>query len=892
MFSKSIRDFIGSSAVYGVMFLSSIIFMIAIFSSELIVSREKVISDVEDNSQNLSSVIEQSFRSVISKVDVVLLEVARQYEDRNIPEYIVDVRSENQKLLQYLRYIPEVQEKSLRVIDSNGRVLYSAGLTAERPDVFVGDRSYFLEQSKSTTSKLVISEPLLSRFTGNWLVTLSRRMTTREGVFLGLVQVALRTEYFQNLFENLTINSQDNISLYDTELRLLSRHPAMPDRIGQYFDNAEVKAALDRGETSGYYTANSRVDDIQRLFFYKKFDDLPYVVVIGRSTNEFLQPWRVKFYFYAVGLVVIVSISTYSFINTRRQNEIDRQIASKIFEATQEAIVVTDPAGTIVMTNPAFKEITGYSDEEVGHFSLADMAVASSDGNDYREMWTHLKEFGEWRGEVSGRRKDGKLFPEMLSVASLRNKKGEVTNYVGVFSDITEIKSSEERLSHLALHDSLTGLANRLLFNAELRRAIEVSAVQGTSGAVLFLDLDRFKTINDSLGHPCGDELLRLVSERLNSRMPDKGLLARVGGDEFVALVVDITNDRGAAVLANDWLDQLGEGFLLSGGRELFVSASIGIAVFPRDGASPEDLLQAADAALYVAKAAGGSTHRTYRPEMRLAVSERLEIEVGLRRALERGEFELHYQPLVDLESGRTTGVEALMRWREPTFGLIGPEKFIPIAEDTGLIIPIGDWVLAEACRQMRAWRDEGYDVATMAVNLSPREFLRSDMIARVAEVLETSGLPAHYLELEITEGALMEQGRDADRRLALLKALGVRLAIDDFGTGYSSLAYLRRLPIDKLKIDRSFVAEMPEDPTSVEITSTIVRLARTLGLEVLAEGVETKAQVEVLRELGCDTVQGWYFAKAGPAVEIACLLERSMDSVTSSAQNVLNLHG
>ncbi len=891
MLARVVRALVKANAIYSLLFFLSILFMLTMFSSELVISREKVVSEVKSNSLNLSSVIEQSVRTVISKVDVVLLEVVRHYEDRNLPENLIDIRSENMTLLQYMRYIPEVQENSLRVIDAKGRVLYNAGSTEERPDVNVGDRAYFIEQSKSSNSKLIASEPLLSRFTGKWLITLSRRMTTREGVFFGVAQVALRTEYFQNLFEGLTLNSLDNISLFDTELRLLSRHPAMPDRIGRHFDNVEVKSALARGETSGYYTANSRVDGVQRLFFFKKLEGLPYVVIIGRSTEEFFHPWRIKLYFYVVGLLVIVSISTYVFINTRRQNEIDRQIASKIFEATQEAIVVTDPAGAIVMTNPAFKEITGYSDEEVGHFSLANMAGAV-DVNAYREMWSHLKEFGEWRGEVSGRRKDGMLFPEMLSVASLRNKKGEITNYVGVFSDITEIKSSEERLSHLALHDSLTGLANRVLFNEELRRAIDSSVRDGKSGAVLFLDLDRFKTINDSLGHPCGDELLRLVSQRLNSRMPEGGLLARVGGDEFVALVVDIPNERGAAVLANDWLDQLGEGFFLSGGRELFVSASIGMALFPRDGMVPEDLLQAADAALYVAKGAGGSTHRTYRPEMRLAVSERLEIEVGLRRALERGEFELHYQPLVDLESGRTTGVEALMRWRDPIRGLIGPEKFIPIAEDSGLIIQIGDWVLAEACRQMRAWRDDGYDIGTMAVNLSPREFLRSDMIARVAEVLETTGLSAHLLELEITEGALMEQGRDADRRLAILKALGVRLAIDDFGTGYSSLAYLRRLPIDKLKIDRSFVAEMPEDPTSVEITSMVVRLARTLGLEVLAEGVETKAQVDVLRELGCDTVQGWYFAKARPAGEIECLLERTKEPETAHRHGVLNMHG
>lgn len=571
-------------------------------------------------------------------------------------------------------------------------------------------------------------------------------------------------------------------------------------------------------------------------------------------------------------------VGTHVDITERKRDVAELKRAAAVFTNTQEGVVITDPQGTIVTVNPAFSAITGWSREEVVGRGIALLKSGRHDETFYRAMWEAIESDGHWQGEIWNRRKSGEHYPELLSIATVRDDAGRVIARVGTFVDISGIKASEERLTHLALHDPLTGLANRVLFHEELERAIEATVGHGGSGAVLFLDLDRFKTINDSLGHACGDELLYLVSQRLKSRLPEGALLARVGGDEFVGMIPDLSNDRAAAVLAGDWLGLLDEGFMLSGGRELFVSASIGIAVFPRDGLVAEDLLQASDAALYVAKGAGGSTHRLYKPEMRLAVSERLEIEVGLRRALERHELELHYQPLVAPDTGRIKGVEALVRWRDPMRGLIGPDKFIPIAEDTGLIIPIGDWVLSEACRQMRIWRDAGLDIETMAVNLSAREFLRSDVISRIAEVLEQTGLPARHLELEITEGALMEQGRDADRRLAMLKALGVRLAIDDFGTGYSSLAYLRRLPIDKLKIDRSFIAEMPEDATSVEITGTVVSLARTLGLEVLAEGVETKAQLDVLIGLGCDTVQGWYFSKPVEPTKIEAMLSGGDD--------------
>lgn len=573
-----------------------------------------------------------------------------------------------------------------------------------------------------------------------------------------------------------------------------------------------------------------------------------------------------------VGYVVAVMED----ITERKRHEAELRQAAAVFTNTLEGVVITDLKGVIVDANPAFSRITGWGRDQVIGQNMSLLKSGRHNGGFYSEMWAKLQSEGCWQGEIWNKRADGEIYPELASISTVRDDEGHVTHRVGTFIDISHLKATEARLTYLAQHDSLTDLPNRVLLYDLLEQALESSMASGLSGAVLFLDLDRFKTINDSLGHACGDELLFLVSQRLRARLPEGTMLARIGGDEFIGLVPQVSEEREAMALARDWLDQLAGGFVLSSGRELFVSASVGISFFPKDGLVAEELLQAADAALYVAKAAGGAIHRQFDPVMKAEASERLELEVGLRRALERDEFELHYQPLVDAGDGRICGVEALVRWRDPVQGLVGPDRFIPIAEETGLIFPIGEWVLRTACRQMKIWHDHGVLLGTMAVNLSPREFTRGDLVGRLSDVLAESGLPAEYLEIEITEGALMEHGSDADRRLAKLKALGVRLAIDDFGTGYSSLAYLRRMPIDKLKIDQSFVREMPGDETSVEITATIVALARTLGLEVLAEGVETEEQLAVLVGLGCDTVQGYFYSRPLPADEIPAFLSRS----------------
>ena len=568
-------------------------------------------------------------------------------------------------------------------------------------------------------------------------------------------------------------------------------------------------------------------------------------------------------------------IGTHTDITDRKRVEADLRRAAAVFGNTHEGVVITDPQGRVIDINPAFSRITGWEREAVIGNSPRLLNSGRHDATFYADMWRSIGEEGHWQGEIWNRRKSGEIYPEWLTISAVRDDAGTVVNYVGTFIDIGALKQSEARLTHLAHHDSLTDLPNRVLLLEELDRAIEAASACGGMGAVLFLDLDRFKNVNDSLGHAAGDQLLWLVSRRLRDLLPEGAMLARLGGDEFVCLIRDVGQHEQASALARRLIDDLNRSFVLSGGQEIFISASIGISLFPNDGAVANELIQHADAALYEAKGAGRSTHRFYEVLLTTAASIRLETEAGLRRALARDEFELHYQPLVTTVDGRVRGVEALLRWRDPVRGLIAPDQFIPIAEETGLIIAIGEWVLKTACRQMHEWLEAGLGLQTMAVNLSPREFQRPDIVRRITTVLEETGMSAKHLELEITEGALMDQGEEAEKRLAALKALGLRLSIDDFGTGWSSLAYLRRLPIDKLKIDRSFVRDMPGDPTAVEIASAIVSLAGNLGLEVLAEGVETREQFESLVQLGCDVVQGYLFAHPLPAADLPLFLGR-----------------
>lgn len=543
-------------------------------------------------------------------------------------------------------------------------------------------------------------------------------------------------------------------------------------------------------------------------------------------------------------------------------------LANAVFNCTQEAIVVTDTKGTVIAVNPAFTTVSGYSALEVVGHNMRVLQSGRQSKAFYRSMWAQVAENGYWQGEIWNKRKNGEVYPALLTLSSVRDQDGRPTHYIGSTADLSRIKKSELELDHYAHHDELTGLPNRRLLISHLNRALENAAREGERGAVLFIDLDRFKLVNDSLGHGAGDELLTLVTERLATTLRGTDFLARFGGDEFIVLL-ERTSHHGAGIVAQHVIDRLSEPFLLSGGDEIYIGASAGISFFPEDSTRAEELLQHADAALYQAKAAGKSTYRVYSSDLTTVANTRLTMEAQLRRALERDEFVLHYQPLVSLATGRVFGLEALIRWEDPERGLIPPGNFLPVAEERGLIIPIGSRMLKSAAWQMKAWRDAGILLDLLAVNISPRQFRHPDFAATVANTLRETGLSAELLELEITEETLMDSLGPTRMTLDALKSLGVGLAVDDFGTGYSSLAYLKTLPCDRLKIDRSFVTDLGQDPASGAIVTAIIRLAECLGLAVLAEGIETEEQRDILAASGCLMGQGYLFARAVPPVAV-----------------------
>ncbi len=557
----------------------------------------------------------------------------------------------------------------------------------------------------------------------------------------------------------------------------------------------------------------------------------------------------------------------------RRARAEDRlRQAAKVFESTREGVVVTDTRGAIIAVNRAFQEITGYAEAEVLGENPRLLKSGRHEDDFYRDMWESLLAGGHWQGEIWNRRKNGEIFPEWLTISDVRDESGAISNFVGVFADITRIKHSEEKLEHLANHDILTDLPNRLLLFSYLEHAVGRARRGGLQGAVLFIDLDRFKIVNDSLGHPAGDEILRIVAKRIGERVRDVDTLARLGGDEFVVVLEDLPRPESAADVAQDIIQLLDAPIVLSGGQEVFLGASIGISLFPGDGDDATSLIQYADAALFQAKESGRGTYRFYTEALTRAANRRLEMEARLRRALERDEFVLHYQPQVSVADGRLIGCEALLRWQPPGEALVSPLTFIPLAEETGLIRPLGEWVLRTACVQMKAWLDAGMAPITLAVNVSSRQFEQRDLPDRVAAILSETGLPAALLELEITESTIMRQGEQASAMLDALKRLGLSLSIDDFGTGYSSLAYLKRFAVDKLKIDKSFVGDITHDTGDEQIAATIIAMAKNLKLQVLAEGVETRAQLAFLERHGCDAFQGYFHSPAVPAPDFARL--------------------
>ena len=562
-------------------------------------------------------------------------------------------------------------------------------------------------------------------------------------------------------------------------------------------------------------------------------------------------------------------------ITQQRANEERLKQASAVLECTHEGVVITDNTNTIIHINPAFSHITGYSPEEVIGQTPRMFKSGQHSPEFYQVMWKTLETHDQWSGEIWNRRKSGAVLPQYQTIRLIRDENGFISHNVAIFSDISVLKDSQSELNYLSLYDPLTGLANRSHLYERLKIALRNAIELHKDSTVFLIDLDHFKNINESLGHSLGDQLLQAVAQRIAKTINSQCILARIGGDEFVVISESISTPAEAAVMAQEIIKASKEPFTLHN-NQLFISASVGICLFPRAGNTVEDIMRNADSALSKAKASGRETFAFYSSELTEQAFQRIRIASELRHALENDGLTVYYQPIYAMHAEKLVGCEALVRWNHPQRGLVSPIEFIPIAEENGLISFIDEWVLKQACLQMRAWLKAGADLKFIAVNISSRSLSKDNLVQHVTDTLHNADLAAKYLELEVTESAIMEDPASADAVLRQLRELGVRLAIDDFGTGYSSLARLKSLPVHKLKIDQSFISHLPSDDEDKAIVRAILALGASIGLNVQAEGIETAEQMQFLQTQNCPLGQGYFFGAPMTSDDFAKLMTNS----------------
>jgi diguanylate cyclase (GGDEF)-like protein len=766
----------------------------------------------------------------------------------------------------------------VNLFDAEGRLVNASGVWPP-PDVSVADRAYFKAFTASPQSPSVLLEPVYSRVSGAWTTIIARKVTGSDGEFLGVISRGIEPAHFETFFASLALGEGAAISMFDPEGTLLARYPNGDVPIGRSFKGgALLELVRPPRPDHGTKRVTSPIDGRPRLGASRRLSHFPITVVATVSVDAALADWREQTRFLvavaslsaaivaAILWLIVRQLSRQHRATQRRLAQEKQRLDTAVNNMTQ-GLLLFDGAERLVISNQRYIDMFGVSRDVI------------KPGCSFRELLTHRQETGSFSDDVETYRADilanlahGEPFQRILVTADGRSIQVLYQpladgGWVTTLEDFTERRRSEERIAHLAHYDALTDLPNRALFRERLE--VELKKLgRGGQLAVLYIDIDEFKSVNDSLGHPVGDELLKAVALRLSDCVRDTDFVARLGGDEFAIVQTAVRSPSDVMDLVVRIYQAIREPCECLGHR-LVTDASIGIALAPQDGGDLDQLLKNADLAMYGAKADGRRTYRFFERTMDARVRARRTLELDLRQAIAHGEFEIHYQPIVDLKSGAVSGCEALLRWRHPGRGMVSPAEFIPVAEEIGLIGELGEWVLTSACREAASWPDH----IRLAVNVSPVQFRNHTLALRVAQALVGAGLAPQRLELEITEAVLI---RDDDAALAILhqlRALGVRIALDDFGTGYSSLSYLQRFPFDKIKIDRCFVTELGEPDGSASIVQAVVNIAAARNMTTTAEGVETEAQRDALRALGCTEMQGYLFSAARPASEVRALL-------------------
>jgi diguanylate cyclase (GGDEF)-like protein/PAS domain S-box-containing protein len=554
-------------------------------------------------------------------------------------------------------------------------------------------------------------------------------------------------------------------------------------------------------------------------------------------------------------LAIKLNITKY----VRQRQQLEQSAA--VFDNTEDAIMITDGGNCIISVNRAFESMMGYREEEVLGKNPRILKSGKQSAYFYQSMWHSIMTIGVWKGKVYDRTKNGSIIPAWLTIKAVKDDKGEIGSFISIHTDLQDIIKTQERADFLAFHDSLTGLPNRINFEEHLAHLLKIASRNDTNVAVLFIDLDRFKVINDTLGHQVGDEMLKTVAQRIKRVLRDTDMLARIGGDEFVVILESITQQSDPAHVGKKILEAVKEPIKI-GNTSLNTTASIGIALYPDDGLDGNTIIKHADSAMYHAKDLGKNNYQYYTEKLSYNVHQRLELEQALQTALRDNEFFLFYQPQYDLKTLEITGVEALLRWHSKTLGLISPAEFIPVAEDNGMIIKIGEFAFGTACKAFKRFKNAGLNLETIAVNVSSIQFREENLMERFLSITADAGISPGNIEIEITERYIMEYTTTNMTILEDFRNLGFKISIDDFGTGYSSMSYLKKMPLDTIKIDKSFINDIPEDNNDVEITKAIIVLSKSLGYSVVAEGIEKEEQENFLRKHNCDVGQGYHFSK------------------------------
>ncbi|MEL7611605.1 EAL domain-containing protein [Vreelandella titanicae] len=871
------------------LYLLALLVMMVLFGWLLSEQYRQEIEAAESRITARANVVAEWAKGVFAQSGQALFGLAEMLTLQGMPDS--DNAQALQRSLENLTlYVPMVDE--IAVLSAEGRVMAS-GRSSRRAGADISDTTLF-NAFKQAGQEELITPLYWSISDQRYYLYHGRRLETSSGEFAGVVISSIVPEVFADALEQMSVYDGESIALVDPGLKFIARYPTpeKPFSIGSQIESPETAEWLTRGESTWSINIDSPIDGRKRLFRMLRVGEYPMLAVVGVDLHELLSAWRQRALILMLVTAVIALLGAWGArhylnrlalshqlrqrIEEREQARAEAQIAAAAFQ-THLGILITDPQGIILKVNETFSRITGYSEAEIVGNNPRMFSSGLQNAAFYRRLWKRVIKTGNWEGEIWNQRKNGELFPEWLTISAVYSVEGTLTHYVATMSDISERKAAEQEIHQLAFYDTLTGLANRRLFMDRIGNALKELQRHQRCGALLFIDIDNFKQINDTLGHYAGDQVLQSVARRMGQMLRDTDTLARLGSDEFAVLIEGVDSNyaqttRLAERIAHKLLATLNESITLAE-ESITVTGSIGIAIMASNEYGVDDYLQQVDMALFQAKNNGRHGVCFFDPSMQAALLAHVKLEADLRQAQASQQWQLYYQPQVD-HHGVITGVEALLRWHHPERGIVSPGDFIPLLESNELINDVGEWVLEDACYQLARWvQHPQLSKLTISVNISPLQFRDEQFLARVEGVFARTQAPLQRLKLEVTESLFVEARDDARDKMLALKARGVRFSLDDFGTGYSSLAYLAQLPLDQLKIDQSFVQQVLESQANAAIVESTIALAESLNLEVIAEGVETKAQQAWLLAHDCHAYQGYLFGRPVTAEAIERLI-------------------